>query len=377
MTTEINKVSSLTDLPHDILGAAYKAGIDAKEEGRSGTYMYVDHSRVLSQVNKRFKGKLELLDTTEALKKYSWLKDYYFGLVDAEIDEPTKRVDEKFGGFFLRILPGAKIDFPLQSCLMISSSGLKQRVHNIIIAEEGSEASVITGCTAHPDARSGQHTGVSEFYIKEGAKLNYTMIHNWSDDTLVRPRSVARLGDNSTFISNYVLLQPVKDLKMYPMVLFEGVNATAGLNSIVYASRGSCVDMGSGIESNAPRCRGEIISRVIALEKARVTVRGIIKGNKSPAKGHLECKGLLLDDSAIIHAIPELVGARKEADLSHEAAVGKIAEKEIIYLMSRGLSRDDATSIIMKGFLDVGILGLSNELQSAVEAIVDKVASGM
>ncbi|OYT53288.1 MAG: hypothetical protein B6U72_06275 [Candidatus Altiarchaeales archaeon ex4484_2] len=317
------------------------------------------------------------MDTTEALKKYSWLEDYYWGLIDADKDEYTRRVDEKFGGYFLRILPGAKIEFPLQSCLMISSSGMEQRVHNIVIAEEGSEARVITGCTTHPDAKSGQHIGVSEFYIKKGARFNYTMIHNWGEDTLVRPRSVARLEDNSTFISNYVLLQPVKDLQMYPRVLCEGENATAGLNSIVYASRGSGVDIGSGIEFNAPGCRGEIISRVIALEGSRVTARGIIKGNTSPAKGHLECKGILLDDSSIIHAIPELVGARKDVDLSHEAAVGRIAEKEIIYLMSRGLSRDDATSIIVKGFLDVDILGLPEDLQRAVREILDKMAAGM
>jgi len=374
---EKKKVSSLTELPHGILEAAYKSGIDAREEERSGTYMYVDHSRVLSHINERFKGKLELLDTTEALKKYSWLEDYYWGLIDADKDEYTRRVDEKFGGYFLRILPGAKIEFPLQSCLMISSSGMEQRVHNIVIAEEGSEARVITGCTTHPDAKSGQHIGVSEFYIKKGARFNYTMIHNWGEDTLVRPRSVARLEDNSTFISNYVLLQPVKDLQMYPRVLCEGENATAGLNSIVYASRGSGVDIGSGIEFNAPGCRGEIISRVIALEGSRVTARGIIKGNTSPAKGHLECKGILLDDSSIIHAIPELVGARKDVDLSHEAAVGRIAEKEIIYLMSRGLSRDDATSIIVKGFLDVDILGLPEDLQRAVREILDKMAAGM
>ncbi|MEA1924363.1 MAG: SufD family Fe-S cluster assembly protein [Candidatus Altiarchaeota archaeon] len=374
---EKKRVSSSTELPHEILEAAYKAGIDAKEEERSGTFMYVDHSLVLSQVNKRFKGKLELLDTTEALKKYSWLREYYWRLIDADKDEYTRMVDEKSGGYFMRILPGAKIEFPLQSCLMISSSGLKQRVHNIIIAEEGSEARVITGCTAHTEAKSSQHVSVSEFYIKKGARLSYTMIHTWSRDTLVRPRSVARLEDDSTFISNYVLLNPVKDLRMYPMALCDGINATAGLNSIVYASRGSGVDIGSGIEFNAPGCRGEIISRVIAKEESMVTARGIIKGNTSPAKGHLECKGLLLDDSSIIHAIPELVGARKDVELSHEAAVGKIAEKEITYLMSRGLSRDDATSIIIKGFLDVDILGLPADLQRAVRDIVDKMADAM
>ncbi|HIE33745.1 MAG TPA: SufD family Fe-S cluster assembly protein, partial [Candidatus Altiarchaeales archaeon] len=182
----IKKVSRLTDLPHEILESARKAGIESNEKRRSGTYMMIDHEAVISRVNKHFKGKLEIIDTKVALKKYKWLQDYRWKLVDRGKDEYTECVDEDFGGgYFLRILKNARVEFPLQSCLMISSEGMKQNVHNIIIAEEGSDSRIITGCTLHPDVRSGQHIGISEFFIKKDAKLNFTMIHNWNESAKV------------------------------------------------------------------------------------------------------------------------------------------------------------------------------------------------
>lgn len=375
---KIKGISSLTELPHKFLEAAYRVGIDSNEIKRSGTYLYIDNSVVLSKINEYFKGKLEIMDTKDALKRYPWLRDYYWKLIDVDEDKYTKMVDDEFGGgYFMRILPDAKIEFPLQSCLMISKEGLEQRVHNIIIAEEGSEARIITGCSIHPDTVSGQHIGVSEFFIKKNARINFTMIHNWGDKAEVRPRSVALLEDNSTFISNYIMLNPVMSIDMYPRALCNGINATAEFNSIIYAQKGSFIDVGSRIEFNAPNCRGEIVSRAIAKEKSKIIVRGSIYGNKSPAKGHLECKGLLMDDTSTIHAIPELVGSKKDIDLSHEAAIGKIAEKEIVYLMSRGLSRSEATSVIVRGFLDVNIFGLSEDLQKEIKDTINKMTDAL
>ena len=133
------------------------------------------------------------MDVKAALKKYSWLEDYMWKLVSKDKDEYTKRVAEDYsGGYFMRILPGAEISFPLQSCLMITQRNLEQRVHNIIIAEEDSKAHIITSCVQHSTVPKASHLGVSEIYVKKGAMLNFTMIHQWSENTLVRPRSAAK-----------------------------------------------------------------------------------------------------------------------------------------------------------------------------------------
>jgi len=372
------KISSLQELPHEILEAAQKVGIQETEEERSGSFFMLDHNAVIAEVNKKFKGQLEIMDTRDALKKYDWVKDYYWKLVDKDKDEYTKMADEDFGGgYFLRILPGVKVEFPLQSCLMISREGMEQNVHNIIISEEGSDAKIITGCALHPDVQSGQHIGISEFFIKKNAKLNFTMIHNWSEGTTVRPRSVALIEGGGTFISNYVCLKPVKDIQMYPAALCKGKDSVARLTSILYGMGNSLMDIGSKIELSGGDSRGEVVSRAIAKDSSKIIARGMLIGNTSPCKAHLECKGLLMSDEAEIHAIPELIGRKKDVDLSHEAAVGKIAEKEIIYLMSRGLDRDEATSVIVRGFLDVDILGLPKALAEEIRSLMDIVSRGL
>ncbi|MFH1403508.1 MAG: SufD family Fe-S cluster assembly protein [Candidatus Altiarchaeota archaeon] len=371
------RVSELSSMPHEILEAAAKAGMDAGEKERSASYMHIDHSTVVEKVNELFKGQVELMDTLEALEKYEWLSEYRWGIVDKDKDEYTRAAQNPSGGYFMRILPGAKVTFPIQSCLMISQDNVEQRVHNIIIAEEGSEARILTGCSLHPDVKSGQHVGVSEFYVKDGATLHFTMIHNWAEKTVVRPRSAAVVGDNASFISNYILLNPVKDLQMYPAAFCSGRNSRASFNSIIYGSGDSLMDVGSKIVLSGAGSRGEVISRTVAKDDSRIIARGMLVGETSPVKAHLECRGLLLNDGATIHAIPELVGSMKNVELSHEAAVGRIDDKEINYLMSRGLSMDEATSVIVRGFLDVELMGLPAKLESEVRALLDKTTEGL
>jgi len=150
-----------------------------------------------------------------------------------------------------------------------------------------------------------------------------------------------------------------------------GENATVRFNSILVATPGSMMDVGSRVLLDAKGARTEIISRAITTG-GNIFARGYIEGNAPDVKGHLECRGLILQGEGMIHAIPELKGTLAGVDLSHEAAVGKIAEEEVEYLMARGLTRTEATATIVRGFLRVDIEGLppllSAELQRAVEA---------
>lgn len=371
------RVSELTKLPHKVLEAAAMVGVDSKERERSGSYMHIDHSAVISKVNEHFKGKIEIMDTLTALGKYDWLEDYRWKLVEKDKDEYTKKAQNPSGGYFMRILPGAKVTFPLQACLMISNNNIEQKVHNIIISEQNSEARIITGCSVHPDVRSGQHIGISEFYVKKNATLHFTMIHNWAEETIVRPRSAALVEENGAFISNYIALNPVKDLQMYPAAFCRGRNSKASFNSIIYGRKNSLYDIGSKIVLSGRYSSGEVVSRAVVGDNAKVIARGMLVGENSPVKAHLECRGILLNDNAVIHSIPELIGSRKDVELSHEAAVGKIADKEINYLMSRGLSREEATSVIVRGFLDVNLMGLPKKLEKEVKELVEKTTEGI
>ena len=369
------KESELTKIPHQILEEAYKAGIEKSEEKRSGTLMHVDQTTLYSKVNESFMGKLELMDTKEALQRYSWLDNYRWKLVNRDKDKFTKKVAEDFsGGYFIRILPNAQVIFPLQSCLMITKTNLEQRVHNIIIAEKGSKAHIISSCIQHSGVEKASHLGISEFYVKKGAILNFTMIHNWSEQTLVRPRSAALIEDRGEFVSNYLCMKPVKDVQMYPVAYCNGKNSKVSFNSILYGHEKSLLDIGSKAILNGKGSRAEMISRAIARKGSNIIVRGMIEGNNPECRGHLECRGLIMDKESLIQSVPELIARKKGAEITHEAAVGKISEKEILYLMTRKLSEDQAISMIIRGFMDVGIMELPEALNEEVNRIVDFVA---
>ena len=135
---KMSKESDLTRIPHKILEEAQKAGLESTEQNRAGTYFHLNQETVAAQISNLSEGKLELMDVKTALKKYSWLEKYMWKVVSKDKDEFTKKVAEDYsGGYFMHILPGAELTFPLQSCLMITQKNLEQRVHNIIIAEEG------------------------------------------------------------------------------------------------------------------------------------------------------------------------------------------------------------------------------------------------
>jgi Fe-S cluster assembly scaffold protein SufB len=334
---------------------------------RSGTFVQIDNQPMHTATTQE---GIEVMATSQALAKYAWLKDYYWKAVAVDADKYTAHVEtHNADGYFMRALPGVKSIFPVQACLYLSRGKAIQDVHNIIIAEEGSELHIITGCST-AGREPGLHLGISEFFIKKGAKVTFTMIHSWSPETEVRPRTSAIIEEDGLFMSNYVIMRPVHSLQAYPSARCIGENSTVRFNSVIVATPGSKIDVGSRAILAAKGARTEMVARTISTG-GDIISRGYIEANVAETKGHLECRGLILGDAGSIHAIPEIKGTRAGVDLSHEAAVGKIAEEEVEYLMARGLTRDEATSAIIRGFLKVDIQGLpamlNEEMQRAVK----------
>jgi uncharacterized protein len=369
-TCEIDDLRTVSKEDRDQL---LMAGVDLEERQRSGTYLQFDHAKVHC---KSMQPGVEVLSIQDALKKYDGLSEYYWKAVDRDKDDFTRAsAGYKHDGYFIRTKKGAKISEPVQSCLFIKGKDVGQNVHNIVIVEEDSELHIITGCATSHQVQSALHLGISEFYIKKGGKLTFTMVHNWGEQVAVRPRTGGIVEEDGVFISNYVLLKPVRTIQSYPVISLNGPRARARFNSMIVAPSGSHVDLGSKILLNAPDTKGEIISRTITTG-GTIIARGFIGGNAVPAKGHLECKGLILG-GGVIHAIPELVGSIPGVELSHEAAVGKIAQEEIEYLMARGMDEEEATSTIVRGFLNVEIMGLPKELQESIDKTITESEKDM
>lgn len=349
-----------------------KVGFDISEKVRCGSFLQIDNKGSYSSC--RNEG-VEVMPTSEALRKYSWLKKYFWKAVDRNKDRYTKEV-ARFSqeGYFIRAKRGVKAEVPIQACLYIKTKNIHQRVHNIIIAEEGASLNIITGCTIAPQIYSGTHIGISEFFIEKNAKVFFTMIHSWAKDTIVRPRTAALLKENAQFISNYISLKEVKNLQMYPMAYLKGKGAVCRFNSILVAPKRTFLDVGSGVLLQSKKTRAEIIARALS-SGGKIISRGRIVGEADQSKAHLECKGLILKKEGEIDAIPELEGKTINSNLSHEAAVGKINEEEIEYLMARGISRDKATAMIIRGFLNIDIKGLPDSLDKETKKAISLAGS--
>jgi len=342
-------------------------GVDVSEKDRCGTFIQMDHSVVHCGVKQ---DGLEVMSTAAAAERYPWLEDYRWRLVQADKDEYTAYAREHARhGYFIRALPGVKVTYPLQACMYIAADGITQAVHNIVVVEEGAELNLVSGCASAHDVQTGMHLGISEFYVKKNAKLTFTMIHNWAEKMQVRPRSAALVEEGGVYLSNYVCLQAVDVLQMYPMAYLDGPGATARFHSILVAPPGSYMDVGSGVVLRAPNTRAESIARTITTG-GEIINRGRLVGEAPGVKAHLECNGLILSERGLIHAIPELVATVAGAEMSHEAAVGKIAPEEIEYLMARGQSEEEATATIVRGFLNVRIEGLPAELQAEIDRAI-------
>ncbi len=367
-------IEDLRTLDEESKRTLLQVGVIPSEEGRSGSLLVLDNTVSHSSLKDK---NVELMSTRKALEKYEWLKEYSWKLVAVDTDKYTaKTYLEDADGYFIRVPAGKKSSLPVQTCLLLGSDKVFQTVHNIVIVEEGASLDIITGCTAKKGVEEGLHLGISEMYVKKGATLNFTMIHNWAEQIGVRPRTVIHVEEGGTYVSNYICLKPVRSVQTYPTVKLEGKGAVTRLNTIAIAHSGSELDLGSRAIFNAPGTKAELISRTITIG-GRIVARGEMIGNAKGAKGHLECKGLVLTDKGSQLAIPILEANVDDIELTHEAAVGKIAKDQVEYLMARGLTEDEAVGMIVRGFLDVGIRGIPEELRKEIENTITQTAFGM
>lgn len=373
MSSPVKEPAAASELSKEDQERLTQSGIDLSMANRGGSYLQMNQDVVQSTCTQE---GIEVLSIKKALEKYSWLHDYRWKLVPKDKDEITKYVaaqdDPK--GYVIIAKKGTSNIFPIQACLYLGKEQI-QHVHNIIIAEEGAELHIISGCTSgHRVGKGGAHYGVSEFFVGKNAKISFTMIHNWGEEIDVFPRSASIVEENGVFLSNYVCMQPVHKVQMYPTANLVGDNSVARFSSVVIASPGSNIDVGSRAILGGKGSSAELITRAIT-KGGTIISRGHIQGKTAGTRGHLECKGLILKDG-MIYAIPEIEGLVVGTELSHEAAVGKLARDEIEYLMARGLDEEVATATIIRGFLDVKIAGLPPALQHQIDTAIDTAESG-
>jgi len=323
--------------------------------------LFVENSRpfCLSSTQKG----IFISDIHSALKNKSVFKRYFNRLVPQEKDEYTKACAKNLhSGYFVRAEKGVKAKNIIQTCLYIGKNRFAQKIHNIIIAEENSELNILTGCLTDSSVKEASHIGITEIFVGKNAKVNFTMVHNWGEKILVRPRTAVKVETGGVFVSNYICLNPVSDLQMFPVCYLNGKNSSASFNSFIYATCNSKLDLGAKAILNGVGSSAEVLSKIVC-DKSEVINRGYLVGNVKGIKAHLSCEGLIISKKGKISAIPELEANLADLEMTHEAAIGKVSQEAIEYLQCRGFSEKQAISMIIKGFLDTSTAHLPEVIQ--------------
>ncbi len=308
------------------------------------------------------------LDEIDFARKLSW------NLIRPDLDKYTAATYLYGGeiGYFIYVPPNVKVPIPIYTCLAITSDEKIQFAHNIVYVDEGAEAHLVTGCAVPHGIRDGLHIGISEFYVGRNARLTFSMIHAWSEKLHVRPRTSVNVEEGGEYVSYYIIYSPVASIQTYPMVRVNR-DGKAYLANIVAASGNGIYDIGSKVQLFGNNSSAEIVSRVVARGKSKTYARSAIEAYTSNTKGHIECLGLLLSENAQISSIPVITSKKPGALLSHEAAIGVIAEKELEYLMSRGFTEEEARAILIRGFMSIDVPGIPRSIKIEVNRILDLV----
>ena len=376
--SERQHLDSLASLEKQTRETALMSGFTTDESERSGSYFQMDRTAIYERVTEAFGGAIEIMGTEEALQRYpdDMAERFWWRAVSPDKDKYTALVAlHQTEGYFIRVKAGQRVEKPIQACLFISESNVSQNLHNVIVVEDGAEANVITGCNIDSSVREGLHAGISEIFIGKGAALTFTMVHNWDKEFSVRPRTAAVVDDDGVFISNYVLLKPVRSIQAFPVARLEGARSRAVFTTIVCGLEDSVIDLGTETQLIGEGSRSEAVARTVSRDHSVVYSRGRLVAKTNDCKAHLDCRGIVQSEDSTQWAIPDLASEGSPgAELSHEAAISPIAAEEVYYLMSRGVPKDEAVSMITRGFLDLEIPGLPPALRRRIDEAIEETS---
>ena len=372
------RLGSLLDLGDVEKRYAESVGVNIDEGERAGSHLQQDTTVTYLGLSGWAREYLAskypeglVAETPEAaIMEYPWLKNFVHRLIPIDLDKYTALCTAySLGGVFAWIKRGVGVDFPLQACFFIETERLAQLPYILIIAEPYSKVNIVSGCVTNPACETAVHGCITEIYIGEGAELTFNIIHNFKPGFHVRPKVGVMVDKGGAYIENYVEIGKPESSQLYPTVILRGDGSRADLRSFFFGRGKSDFDIGGAMIFTGEGARGEVTSRAIVADESTVRMRGALKSYARGVRGHLECRSLLLSDRAQAVAYPNLKSFSPDASLTHEAAVGKIEEEHLCYLMSRGLSREEATSVIIRGFLDIS-KGLSPSLQNWINQLI-------
>ena len=351
------QVSSWDELPSEIKNTYDRIGVpQAEKQFLAGVSAQYESEVVYEKVQETLeKQGVIFCDMDTALKKYPQVVGEYFGTLIPHTDNKFAALNTSVwsGGSFVYVPKGVHVTLPLQAYFRMNAQAFGQFERTLIIADTGSYVHYIEGCTAPIYARDSLHSAVVEIFVKEGARVRYTTVQNWSKNVYNLVTKRARADKNA--VMEWVDCNLGSQVTMkYPAVYLMGEGARGEVLSIAFAGSGQHTDAGAKMIHFAPHTSSRIVSKSISKEGGRTSYRGLIQvmPQASDSSVYVSCDALLLDSDSRSDTYPTMRIKNKESNIQHEATVEKIGEEKLFYLMSRGLTRVDAETAFVNGFVD-------------------------
>ncbi|HEY2332702.1 MAG TPA: Fe-S cluster assembly protein SufB, partial [Acidimicrobiales bacterium] len=351
------QAKSWDELPEDIRGTWDKLGIPEAEKKFLGGVSAQYESEVVYHKIKDELDQMGVLftDMDSALRDHPDLVKEYFGTIIPPNDNKFSALNSSVwsGGSFIYVPPGVEVEMPLQAYFRINAENMGQFERTLIIADEGSKVHYIEGCSAPVYTSDSLHSAVVEIAVGKSARVTYTTIQNWSNNVynLVTKRARVEAEGHMEWIDGNI---GSRLTMKYPAVVMVGPKASGEVLSVAYAGAGQHQDAGAKMTHAAPETTSRIVSKSISKDGGRTSYRGLVRVEEGAygCKSHVQCDALILDDHSVSDTYPYMEIGERDAVVGHEATVSKVGDEQLFYLMSRGLSAEQAMGMIVNGFIE-------------------------
>jgi Fe-S cluster assembly protein SufB len=352
------QAESWDDLPADIKNTYDKLGIPEAERSRlvSGVAAQYESEVVYHKIREDLEQQGVLfLDTDTGLREHEELFKEYFGSVIPVGDNKFAALNTAVwsGGSFIYVPPGVHVEIPLQAYFRINTENMGQFERTLIIADEGSSVHYVEGCTAPIYSSDSLHSAVVEIVVKKNARVRYTTIQNWSNNVynLVTKRTAVHAGGRMEWIDGNI---GSKVTMKYPACYLLGEHAQGEVLSVAFAGEGQHQDAGAKMVHAAPHTSSTIVSKSVARGGGRTSYRGLVQVQEGAvgSKATVKCDALLVDTISRSDTYPYVDVREDDSSIGHEASVSKVGEDQLFYLMSRGMSENEAMAMVVRGFVE-------------------------
>src|SRR2546421_3575933 len=346
------------ELPDDIKNTYDRLGIPEAEKQRliAGVAAQYESEVVYHKIREDLEQQGVLfLDTDTGLREHEDLFKEYFGTVIPVGDNKFAALNTSVwsGGSFIYVPKGVHVEIPLQAYFRINTENMGQFERTLIIVDEGAYVHYVEGCTAPVYSSDSLHSAVVEIIVKAGGRCRYTTIQNWSNNVynLVTKRAVAQAGAAIGGVDGNI---GSKVTMKYPSVYLMGEHARGETLSVAFAGKGQHQDAGAKMVHCTPNTSSQIISKSVARAGGRTSYRGLVQVQEgaSHSKSTVKCDALLVDTVSRSDTYPYVDVREDDVEMGHEASVSKISEDQLFYLMSRGMTEDEAAATIVRGFVE-------------------------